>query len=194
MREFLASVAVAATLTLSGAASAATYSYDISDYNPGGEGAVTGDLTLDVTAGQVTAGTLELTGGMLPSGWTEFTAVTTFNACGGTCTNWASGNGDQWSGAQNNFPLDANGVTFHTGAWGTGYVFGVYSASGTGAPYQAALFGPGGATEYWTYNDAITLTPAPAPEPATWAMLGLGFAALGLAGCRRARTLRAISL
>ena len=44
--------------------------------------------------------------------------------------------------------------------------------------------------------DDITIgsaTPGGVPEPSTWAMMGLGFAALGFAGYRRARTDRSLA-
>ncbi len=183
MKVFLASAAVAALLAAAGVANAATYVYDISDYNPGGHGAVSGTLTLDVTGGQVTDGSATLSGGWLPSA-TSFTVV--------TGTAWRAGDGTDLFGSNTNFPIDSNGLTFNSAAWGSGYVFGIYSAAATGAPYDGALFGPGGAHNYYTYGDSLTLTAV--PEPSTWAMLGLGFAALGFAGYRKARAPRAVTL
>ncbi len=190
MKAILASAAVAAMLAASSGAHAATYVYDISGYNPGGHGAVSGTMTLDVVGGQVADGSATLSGGWLP-GATSFSLVTVDNYPGPS-TGWRAGDGTDWFGSNTNFPIDSNGLTFNSAAWGSGYVFGIYSAATTGAPYDGALFGPGGSRSYWTYNDSLTLSAV--PEPATWAMLGLGFAGLGLVGYRKARAPRAVAL
>ena len=194
---FLASAAVAALLT--GPTAAATYIYDISGYNPEGMGAVTGTVDLTVSGGVATAGTVTLSGGVLSPSPVSFDLVTA-NAYGypnnppGSFTGWRAGDGTDWFGANTNYPIDGNGLVFESGAWDTHgtYVFGLYS-DGSGG-YEAALFGPGGKdnpNNYYTYGDAITLTAA--PEPSTWAMLGLGFAGLAFAGYRKRREAHAIA-
>ncbi len=196
-KVFLASAALAAALVASGGASAAVYAFTLSGYDPQGDGAVTGSITLDVTAGQATSGSAELSGGQLSPSPVSFSLVTS-NCCGypdtppSAFTGWRAGDGTDWYGANTNYPIDTNGLVFESGPWGTQgtYVLGVYSDGNGG--YQAALFGPGGDNNYYTYNDPITLTAV--PEASTWAMLGVGFAALGFAGYRRARGGRSLAV
>jgi PEP-CTERM motif len=86
----------------------------------------------------------------------------------------------------------------------------LYSSSGNAFDYSGLLFttsgNPGGYWNLWStapgnyslfesagsYNYPIqesgTLSVAAAPEPSTWAMLALGFAALGFVGRRRQHT------
>lgn len=186
-------VAAAMLFAASGAANASVYAYEISDYNPGGDGAVTGYVTLDVVAGQVTDGSAMLTGGMLPYGWTDFSLVTVDNYCSGTCTGWRTGGGADLFGGDTNFPIDSSGLIFHSALDGDGYVFGLYtSGPGTSGNDLAALFGPGGPKNYYTLSDGLTLSAV--PEPATWALMVLGFAAVGFAGYRKSREARAITV
>ena len=53
--------------------------------------------------------------------------------------------------------------------------------------YQISSNGLGGAV-----NDTIDVSGV--PEPSTWAMLGIGFAAMGFVGFRKARARSAISI
>jgi hypothetical protein len=53
------------------------------------------------------------------------------------------------------------------------------------------LFGPGGASNYYTYDVPLTLTAI--PEGSTWAMMGLGFVGLAFVGFRKRREPRAIA-
>ncbi len=124
-------------------------------------------------------------------------SLVTANCCGypndppSQFTGWRAGDGTDWYDGNTNYPIDSNGLIFESGPWDTAgtYVFGVYS-NGSGG-YEAALFGPGGANNYYTYNDPITLTAV--PEPSTWAMLGLGFAGLAFVGYRKRRKALAIA-
>ena len=70
------------------------------------------------------------------------------------------------------YPI-SNAIDWLTGAGITKVVFAV-----SGNPY----------TDAGITNLTFTAGAAPAPEPATWAMMGLGFAALGFAGYRARRS------
>jgi hypothetical protein len=175
---------------------AGAVTYSVSGYNPEGDGAITGAIDLSVSGGMATDGTATLMGGMLSPSPASFSLVTS-NCCGypnnppDSFTGWRAGDGTDWFGGNTNYPIDSNGLIFESGPWDTTgtYVFGVYS-NGSGG-YEAALFGPGGANNYYTYNDPITLSAV--PEPSTWAMLGLGFAGLAFVGYRKRREALAIA-
>jgi hypothetical protein len=49
----------------------------------------------------------------------------------------------------------------------------------------------GGSDGYWGANVFLGTPSFAAPEPSTWAMMAMGFAALGFAGYRKARTAQA---
>jgi hypothetical protein len=131
-------------------------------------------------------GVAELTGMGLP-GTIDFDLVTTPSYCGGTCYAWRAGDGTDFFGFDNTYSGSAlNDAVFNSAAWGTGYVFGVYFG---GAGDLNALFGPGDAGNFYSYDEPVALTAA--PELSTWAMTLLGFAGLGFAGYRRAKNDRA---
>jgi hypothetical protein len=177
---FLASTAIAALL----AVPAAAVTIDISGYNPGGDGAVTGALNLTVSGGTATSGTATLAGGMLSPSPVSFSLVTA-NCCGypnnppSQFTGWRAGDGTDDFNFNVNYPIDTNGIVFESGPWGAAgtYVFGIYS-NGSGG-YEADLFGPGGANNYYTVGAPISLTVAAVPEPSTWALMVVGFLGLG---------------
>ena len=180
LSAFLASAAIAALLA--GPAGAVTL--DISDYNPGGAGAITGSVDLTVSGGLATAGSATLEGGLLSPSPVSFSLVTA-NCCGypdtppSAFTGWRAGDGTDWYGGNTNYPIDTNGLIFESGPWDTAgtYVFGLYS-DGSGG-YQAALFGPGGDNNYYTYNVPIGVSVAAVPEPSTWALMLVGLLGLG---------------
>ncbi len=82
-----------------------------------------------------------------------------------------------------------DGATVFSKTWsGTGdapYQNFVVSVAGTGSDILqfSSANDPG-----WTYIDNISVS---VPEPSTWAMMTLGFAGLGFAGYRRAKSARA---
>lgn len=55
--------------------------------------------------------------------------------------------------------------------------------------YGVVVVSSGGVDNYASASGLAFAT----PEPSTWAMLGLGFAALGVVGCRKARRTRALA-
>ena len=82
------------------------------------------------------------------------------------------------------YPISTNGWLFDVGTttarWGLDPLFAVWS-EGTG--YAAAFTGNVGGTEYYNLQgSAMASATGAVPEPSTWAMLGIGFAGLGLAG------------
>jgi hypothetical protein len=157
-------------------------------------GLISGQMILDVDgSGNVTDGSASMHGAGL-TGVVNFSVVTTDNypCCGPTysSTGWRAGDGTDLFGFDTSYPIDTNGLVFHSGASGTGYVFGVYSDGAGG--YQNALFGPGGAGNFYSYNVPIALTAGSVPEASTWAMLMIGFSGLGLAAFRTNRQIRTI--
>jgi PEP-CTERM motif len=78
--------------------------------------------------------------------------------------------------------FDINGVLFATAQNPGGY----WNLWGT-SPGTYSLWESAGGANY-PIQESGTLSMAAAPEPSTWAMLALGFAALGLVGRRRPRT------
>ncbi len=104
-----------------------------------------------------------------------------------------------WGSPNNNAPGSDNVVSFYTGAGGTGTLIGqveaadLYSSftgiSNTTDPGYLISFATPAAfrsVEFSTGPSAFEFSAV--PEPSTWAMLGLGFAALGFAGYRSRRT------
>jgi PEP-CTERM motif len=80
--------------------------------------------------------------------------------------------------------LDVNGVLFTTSQNPGGY----WNLWGT-SPGNYSLFESAGSYNY-PIQESGTLSVAAAPEPSTWAMLALGFAALSFVGRRPQRTAR----
>jgi hypothetical protein len=78
--------------------------------------------------------------------------------------------------------FDINGVLFVTAQNPGGY----WNLWGT-SPGNYSLYESAGSYNY-PVQETGTLSMAAAPEPSTWAMLALGFAALGLVGRRHRRT------
>jgi PEP-CTERM motif len=104
--------------------------------------------------------------------------------------------GPVWTYDDVYFPADAlrvdeNGILFSAGA----YSYNLYSTGPTtyflSSDNPAGVYDPGEAV---TFGDPVrTASLASAPEPSTWTLILLGFAGLGLAARRQARTrLRAV--
>jgi hypothetical protein len=137
-------------------------------------------------------------------GWSPYGLSDTthpwWNIEGGQVTMNGSGNGLTivWGSPNDNNPAATNTVSFYTGANGTGSLIGqvlasdLYSNFGNIDNTQDPGFLVSFATPE-TYGSVVFTTGssdfefAAVPEPSTWAMMGLGFAGLALAGYKRAR-------
>jgi hypothetical protein len=75
--------------------------------------------------------------------------------------------------------FDVDGLLFVTAENPSGY----WNLWGT-SPRNYSLYESAGSYNY-PIQESGTLSVAAAPEPSTWAMLAMGFASLGLFGCRR---------
>jgi len=137
-------------------------------------------------------------------GWSPYgTSDTThswWNIEGGQVT--FNGPGDAltivWGSPNDNNPAATNTVSFYTGANGTGTLIGQVLASDLYSNFTNIdnTQDPGFLVSFMTpeqYGSVVFTTGssdfefAAVPEPSTWAMLGLGFAGLGLAGYKRSR-------
>ena len=155
-------------------------------------GAVNGDpysaqVSLDVSGGQATSGMGSITGAGL-TGTQSLTLVTLASPGvendGGGLLGYRSNDGTDVFDADTSVPIDANGLIFAIGPNPVGYEtsqqFTVYKV---GAGYDAGFFGAASsvAPQYYSFNDAVSVAIAAVPEPATWAMMLLGFFGLGAA-------------
>jgi hypothetical protein len=199
MKGLLLSAAVAAVLGVSGVANATLEKFDFSTTYNGGPfngGALTGYLLLDVTAGGLaTSGTLDIAGAGLPTPQVLGLAPPSPPASA-----YEAGDGTELFGNDNMIPITANGITFGTNAPGSlngGYTVqfllgGEYGECASNV-VCGFIAGPGGDSNLYNALGATTLTPGAVPEPATWAMMGLGFAALGFVGYRARRSTASIA-
>jgi hypothetical protein len=103
-----------------------------------------------------------------------------------------------WGSPNDNNPAATNTVSFYTGANGTGSLIGQVLASDLYSNFSNIdnTQDPGFLVSFMTpekYGSVVFTTGssdfefAAVPEPSTWAMLGLGFAGLALAGYKRSR-------
>jgi hypothetical protein len=103
-----------------------------------------------------------------------------------------------WGSPNDNNPAATNTVSFYTGANGTGSLIGQVLASDLYSNFSNIdnTQEPGFLVSFMTpqtYGSVVFTTGssdfefAAVPEPSTWAMLGIGFAGLALAGYKRSR-------
>jgi hypothetical protein len=97
--------------------------------------------------------------------------------------------GTDFLGLDTAFPISANGLLFDVGAttpeWGLHPLFAIW-ANGDGT-FGSAFTGGVAGTEHWAEVGTAAI-----PEPATWAMMVLGFGVLG-GGLRVARRRRSLA-
>jgi PEP-CTERM motif len=151
----------------------------------------TGTLSLDVNGGQAVSGsgTLSILG-LKNAPIVLITASTPGNE--GGPIGFRANDGTDYFGLDQAYPISTNGLLFDVGTttaqWGLDPLFAIWS-EGTG--YAAAFTGNVGGTEYYNLQgSAMASATGAVPEPSTWAMLGIGFVGLGLAGWRKTRTNR----
>jgi hypothetical protein len=155
--------------------------------------ALTGTMSLDVGNGGVaSSGTLTISGTGLPGVLTMGLALTdppnsAYEATGGL----------ELFGNDNVIPITANGITFGTNApGGSGgytlqFLLGGESGECAANVVCGAIGGPG--IDNYEALGATTISAA-VPEASTWAMMILGFAAVGFFAYRRKQNGPALSL
>ena len=155
--------------------------------------ALTGTMSLDVGNGGVaSSGTLTISGTGLPGVLTMGLALTdppnsAYEATGGL----------ELFGNDNVIPINANGVTFGTNApGGSGgytlqFLLGGEFSECAASVVCGAIGGPG--IDNLERLGPTTISAA-VPEPSTWAMMMLGFVAVGFMTYRRKQTGQAISV
>jgi hypothetical protein len=190
IRSFLSWAALAVAVMAGPAvASANTQYFDISGND--GFGAFSGQMVLDVVGGYAVSGGGAISGAGIP-GVQDLNLITlsTPNANYGGTVGYRFSGGTDFFGFESPAPIDlSGGLLFAIGPsippWGTGLGFGIWNngSPGYGNNYQGGFFGQiPGSDSFYYITGPIT---AAAPEPATWAMMLLGFAGLGFAGYRR---------
>ena len=137
-------------------------------------------------------------------GWDPYglsdTTHSWWNIEGGQVTFNGSNNGLTivWGSPNDNNPAATNTVSFYSGANGTGSLIGQVLASDLYSNFSNInnTQDPGFLVSFTTpekFGSVVFTTGssdfefAAVPEPSTWAMLGIGFAGLGLAGYKRSR-------
>jgi hypothetical protein len=188
MKSFLASAAVAAVLAASGAANATTTTlkWTFSGTNDG-----SGQLTYNTSNGLVSAFSGSYDGQAITRFWDASTPPVLANdpSAGLMTYHGVPNTGGADYIFDDLYPIDYQGILVSVGA------------SPDQRFYDISLDSPGASqVDFFSINpngsyrpDNGTFTTTAVPETSTWAMLGLGFAALSFAGYRKARTPRALS-
>jgi hypothetical protein len=187
IRTWLASAAIVGALAAPGVANATIKDLTISGSLDGHS--YTGTLSLNVTGGQATSGTGSL--GILGLTNAPLVLITTSSPGNeGFPVGYRGNDGTDYFNTDQAYPIDSNGLLFDvnttTASWGAYPLFAVWSNE-PGDGYSAAFTGKLDGVEYYNIQGGATVSGA-VPEPSTWAMLLLGFAGLGYAGYRQAKT------
>jgi PEP-CTERM motif len=200
MKGRLLSAAVAAVLAFPGVANATLEKFDFSTTYNGGPfngDALTGFMLLDLTAsGLATSGTLDiLTGPGLPT-----PQVMGLAPPSPPSSAYEAGDGTELSGNDNMIPITGGGITFGTnapdslhGGYTLQFLLGGEFGECASNVVCGFIAGPGGDSNLYNALGPTTLTEGAVPEPSTWAMMGLGFAALGLVSYRARRSAMSIA-
>jgi hypothetical protein len=189
LNKHLAAAAMgAAALGTGSVASAATMIYDISGSEPNSS-TYTAQVTLDVVGGQAISGTGYINSSDVagPLALTLITASTPgveINPFPGVPIGYRSNDGTD-DGGDTVVPIDGLGWLFSVGpnapSPGGAATFNPWS-NGDGT-YTAAFFGKltPKSVDNWGWGAASLTAVAGVPEPATWAMMLVGFGGLGVA-------------
>ena len=188
-RLFLITTAALITLGAPQVANAAIQNLAISGNLDGHD--YTGTLSLDVNGGQAVSGTGTLSILGLKNARIVLITSSTPGASGypDNLLGYRANDGTDYFDLDQAYPISTNGLLFAVGTttaqWGLDPLFAIWS-EGTG--YAAAFTGNVGGTEYYNLQgSAMASATGAVPEPSTWAMFGIGFAGLGLAGWRKTR-------
>jgi hypothetical protein len=179
----LATVALGATLSLAGTAHSATYVYDLVGSLTSGE--ATGSITTDINSGVV--------------GLTDIVGWNITVDAGDGAVNLNTSNSSILGNYSNGITATATGLFFDFSGSPTQYIE-FADTNGqvnycSGQPGCMAGFEQvgisanrdGGAFFYAGSQEIGSIATTAVPEPATWAMMFLGFAGLGFAGYRKAK-------
>lgn len=175
------SASMVGLLMSTGVASATTVVDLISGSFGGGVGSFSGEITLDVEGGQAISGSGEIN----ILGLTNAPIVLITTATAGDenpPVGFRANDGTDLLGANTNIPIDTVGLLFDVGT--TTAVSGAFPllnlAAGAG---NSEFDGVVNGTEYFLATGTATISAV--PEPATWAMMILGFFGLGFMAYRR---------
>jgi len=188
-RVLLLTAAALIALAAPGIANAAIQNLAISGSLDGHD--YTGMLSLDVNGGQAVSGTGTLSILGLNNAPLVLITASTPGASGypNNLIGYRGNDGTDYFGLDQAYPISGNGLLFDVGTttaeWGLHPLFAIWSE---GNGYGAAFTGQVAGTEYWNIQGSAAA--GAVPEPSTWAMFGIGFAGLGLAGWRKSRTNR----
>ena len=182
IKILLAVSALALTAPL--AANAATVNYDFSGISSLGS-AYTAQFDLDVVGGQAIGGTGTITGldGATPEALTLITLATQgVENDGGGLLGYRFNDGTDIFDADTTVPIDSNGLLFSVGAnppqTGQNAGFAVWdNGGGNFQTFFAGHLSAGGQGLYG-YGTAVG---GAVPEPASWAVMLVGFGSLGVA-------------
>jgi hypothetical protein len=175
---------------LSAATFAHAATYDVDFTGTDSQGAVTANLVLDVTGGQVVSGTGTITTAVLGVGGSQGwgTAPLTFLSSPSLNYTFGFNGGTNIQGVDNVFPIDTNGLMFDVGPTGlngwrqAGAGFALWSVGGNN--YQAGLWdNVNGGHEYEVINGTASVSAV--PLPAALPLFGAAVMGLGAFGFMR---------
>jgi len=184
---------------LSAATFAHAATYDVNFVGSDNQGAVTANLVLNVTGGQVVSGTGTVTTAVLGVGGSQGwgTAPLTFLSSPSLNYTFGFDGGTNLQGADNVFPIDNNALVFDAGPTGlngwrqAGGAFAIWSMTDNShnqaTAYQVGMWDfVNGGHEYEVVNGTATVNQvSPVPLPAALPLFGAAVMGLGAFGFMR---------